>query len=285
MEGTSINRRKRNYLIIGIAFFAVIALVLLASPTFLFSPTATFVETELNRTSENRIQVRTKTDFGNPEAVASFPRQIGKWQGSDHDVTEYIKLLGANLILLRYYMPSTFTQPLFFTIVQSKTASSFHPPKLCFSGQGYETQEEGDEVVNMTDTSWLKGSSKAAVPFKKMVVTKSANDGHFIERRVALFCYIKGNQFYSDTITMIQTEALAPLQGSYAASLNEQKDFLVQSFPLMFSPSRDDDQWKPLAVILAGSGLGGVVILVLLILAPLAIFIYPYFRRNNLEES
>jgi hypothetical protein len=263
----------------------VVVLVLLASPAILFSPTVTFIDTNLNMASEHKIPVQIKTDFGRSEVVAAFPKDIGKWEGYDYDATKYVEILGANLILLRYYMPSTFTQPIFFTVVQSKTASSFHPPKICFSGQGYETQEEGNEIVNMTDASWLKGASTAAVPFNKLVVTKSAIDGHISQRRVALFCYIKGNQFYSDTITMIQTEALAPLQGSYEASLNEQKDFLVQSFPLMFSPYKDDGQWRPLAVILAGSGLGGLVILVLLILAPLAIIIYPYFRRNNLEAS
>jgi hypothetical protein len=155
----------------------VVVMVLVATPTFLFSPTVTFIDTELSKASENRIPVQTKTDFGRPEVVASFPRQIGKWEGSDYDATEYVKLLGANLILLRGYMPSTFTQPLFFTIVQSKTESSFHPPKVCFSGQGYQTQEEGDDAVKMTDASWLKGSSAASVPFKRLVVTKSSKDG------------------------------------------------------------------------------------------------------------
>lgn len=263
----------------------VVVMVLLASPGFLFSPTATFIDTELNKASGNRMPVRTKADFGNPEVMAAFPRQIGKWQGSDYDVTKYVELLGANLVLLRYYMPSSFTQPLFFTIVQAKTASSFHPPKICFSGQGYETQEEGDLTVNMTDAFWLKGSSTASVPFMKMVVAKSGKDGKISERRVALFCYVKGNQFYSDTITMIQTEALAPLQGSYEGSLNEQKDFLAQSFPLMFSPAQADGQWRPLAFILAGSGPGGLVSLILLLVAPLAIVTYLYFRRKSSEAS
>jgi hypothetical protein len=285
MEETSINRRKRNSLIVGTALMVVVILVLLASPTFLFSPTATFIDTELNKASENRIPVRTKTDFGRPEVMASFPKQIGKWEGTDHDVTEYVELLGANLVLLRNYLPSTFTQPLFFTIVQAKTVSSFHPPKVCFAGQGYQTQEEGDETVDMTDTSWLKGSTPVSVPFKKMVVTKASKNGQISERRVALYCYVKGNQFYSDTITMIQTEALAPLQGSYEGALSEQKDFLVQSVPLMFSPDRTEGQWLPLAVILVGSGVGGMVLLVLLLLAPLAIIMYPYFRRKSPEVS
>jgi hypothetical protein len=133
-----VSQRKRNTEILGIAILVIVVLVLLASPAFLFSPTVTFIDTDLTKASENRTPVQTKTDFGNSEIMASFPRQISKWEGSDYDVTKYVELLGANLILLRLYMPSTFTQPVFFTIVQSKTSSSFHPPKVCFNGQGYQ---------------------------------------------------------------------------------------------------------------------------------------------------
>jgi hypothetical protein len=267
---------------VGVGILAIVVLFLLASPTFILSPTVTFIDTELYKSSENKMPVQTKTDFGSPEVMASFPRQIGKWEGFDYDATAYIELLGANLVLIRGYLPSTFTQPLFLTIVQSKTESSFHDPKPCFSGQGYLLQEEGNDKVAMTDASWLKAASAAAVPFKKLVVTKSSKDGKLSERRVALYCYVKGNPFYSDTITMIQTEALAPLEGSYEGSLNEQKDFLAKAIPVMFSPAQTDTQWRPLAVSLIGWGPGGFSLLALLILAPVAIILYPRIRRGDL---
>jgi hypothetical protein len=240
-----LKQRKRNMVVLGATILIIVVFILLVSPALFLSPTVTFIDTDLNKASQNRVPVQTKTDFGNPEVVASFPYQIGKWEGSDYDVTKYIELLGANLILLRLYMPSSFTQPVFLTIVQSKTTTSFHPPKICFSGQGYEIQEEGDEKIAITDASWLLSPSTASIPFKKLVVTKSARDGRLSERRVALYCYIKGNQFYSDTITMIQTEALAPLQGSYEGSLGEQTAFLAQAVPQLFSPSQAETQWHP----------------------------------------
>jgi hypothetical protein len=276
-----LNQRNRNMVILGTALLIIVAFILLVSPSLFLSPTVTFIDTELSKASENRMPVQTKTDFGNREVMASFPRQIGKWEGSDYDVNKYIELLGANLILLRGYMPSTFTQPLFFTIVQSRSASSFHPPKVCFSAQGYEIQEEGDETVAISDASWLQNPSTASVPLKKLVVTKSGRDGKLTERRVALFCYVKGNQFYSDTITMIQTEALAPLQGSYEGSLGEQKAFLAQAVPLMFSPSQADSQWHPLALSLTERGPVGFAVLALLFIIPVGIIAYPALRLGG----
>jgi hypothetical protein len=280
-EVRSINRDKRKFQIAGIVLLIAVILVLLASPAFVFSPTVTFMDTDLAKSSENRVPVQTKTDFGNPEVVASFPKQIGKWDGFDYDATEYVKSLGAKVILLRGYMPRTFTQPLFFTIVQAKTESSFHRPEVCFTSQGYAVQEEGDDFVAMTDASWLKGASTASIPFKKMVITKSSKADKLIERRVSLFCYVKGNQFYSDTITMLQTEALAPLQGSYGSSLGEQKEFLTRAVPLLFSPSQAETQWRPLAVILVGSGVGGLALLSLLFLSPIAMIVYPSLRCKD----
>ena len=279
------NHFKRNIIITGSALLIIVVIVLLVSPASFFSPTVTFIDTDLTKASENRLPVQTRTDFGNPQVVAAFPHKIDKWEGSDYDVTKYIELLGANLILLRLYMPSTFTQPVFFTIVQAKTNSSFHPPKVCFNAQGYQIQEEGDEQVAMTDASWLKDSSATAIPLKKLVVTKADKTGKITERRVALFCYVKGNQFYSDNITMIQTEALAPLQGSYEGSLGEQKAFLAQAIPLMFSPAQGDTQWRPLVSTLTERGAGGFALMALLLIIPIGIIIYPNLRYRYLKEK
>ncbi len=109
----SLKQRKRNIVILGAIILIIVVIILLVSPALFLSPTVTFIDTELNKASQNRVPVQTRTDFGSSETVASFPYQFGKWQGSDYDVTKYVELLGANLILLRGYMPNTFTQPVF----------------------------------------------------------------------------------------------------------------------------------------------------------------------------
>jgi len=139
-----LNHRNRNSVILGITILIGIVLLLLTSPELLFAPGVTFIDTELYRSSGDEAYVRTKTDFGSQEYMATFPQEIGKWQGYDYDATQYIELLGADIIVLRRYEPKTFTQPVFLLIMQAQTESSFHPPDICVRAQRYEIQEEGE---------------------------------------------------------------------------------------------------------------------------------------------
>ena len=92
-------------------------------------PDDSFIDTELYSSSGNEASVRTKTDFGSRGYMAEFPREIGKGTGYDYDTTKYVEKLGADIMLLRNYEPSTFTQPLFFLFLQADTESSFHSLK------------------------------------------------------------------------------------------------------------------------------------------------------------
>ena len=275
------NRRRFDFVNLGgIALFVLVILLLLTSPGLVFSPVTTFIDTELYRSSGNEASVRTKMDFGSQEHMSAFPTSVGKWEGYDYDTTKYVELLGADIMLLRNYEPSTFSQPVFFLILQAKTESSFHPPEVCVRAQGGEIQESGDVEVTVEDANWVQGSTNTSLPLKKLVIVKKAKDGTIKERRVMLYCYVKGNQFYSDTITMIQVEALAPLQGSYDATLHEEENFISQAMPLMFEPAKADT-WHPLVIQLAEKGIPGYLIIAVMVLLPAAIIIYPRMRRKK----
>jgi hypothetical protein len=277
----SINRRRYDFVnLAGIALFIIVLLLLLTSPELLFSPVTTFIDTELYRSSGNEASVVTKMDFGSQEHMLAFPRGVGKWEGYDYDTTSYVELLGADIMLLRSYEPSTFSQPMFFLILQAKTESSFHPPEVCVRAQGGKVQETGEEKVIVTDASWVKGVTNISIPMKKLVVTKNTKDGTILERRIMLFCYVKGNQFYSDTITMIQVEALAPLEGSYEGTLNEEKDFIAQAMPLMFEPAKAE-VWHPLVMQLIEKGIAGYIIIAVMLLLPTAVMVYASIRRKK----
>lgn len=271
------SNRRNDSAILGIAILIVVVLLLLTSPDLLFSPVATFIDTELYRSSGNEVSVRTKTDFGSQEHMAAFPREIGKWEGYDYDTTKYVELLGADVMLLRRYEPITFTQPVFLLILQAKTESSFHPPEVCIRAQGHEIEEKGEEKVFVTDATWVKEPSRISIPLRKLVTTKESQGGKVTERRVVLFCYVKGNQFYDDTITMIQVEALAPLSGSYEGTLNEEKDFISKAIPLMFEPS-EESTWQPVFMTLTGWGMVGYLVIAFLLLVPVTIIFYPIMR-------
>ena len=270
-------KHGRGLTIFGISLLIVMILILSTSPALLFSPMVTFIDTELRRSSGHETAVRTRMDFGSKEHMAAFPSKLGKWEGYDYDTTRYAELLGADIMLLRSYEPSTFTQPVFFLILQGKTESSFHSPKVCVRSQGYEIQEEGEEQVVITDAAWSKESGTAVIPLKKLVAVKISEDGKITERRVLLYCYVKGNRFYNDTITMLQMEALAPIEGSYEGALNEEKEFLSQAIPFMFEPEKET-QWDPLFTVLVGWGLFGYLIIVFMCIVPIGIILYAKIR-------
>lgn len=272
--------------VIALFTLACIVILLLSIPEMVFSPGVSFIDTELHRSSGDEAYVRTKMDFGSREHVSTFPTEFGKWKGYDYDATEWEELLGTDVVMLRGYSFPGLYQPLFLLIMQAKTESSFHPPTVCYAAQGYQVQEKGKEQIVVTDASWTEATSSISIPLQRLVVIKES-DGEIIERRVVLFFYVKGNQYTSDTITMIRTEALAPIDGSYEEVLNVGKDFLALTIPLMFQPAEASEEWNPLAVRLVGSGIGGYVVIALMLFVPMAIIVYPRIKwgRESTEES
>ena len=91
-------RYKRGLTITGVALFIIIVLLLFSSPGMIFSPTVTFIDTELYRSSENEISLKTRTDLGDPQHISSFPYTIGMWQGYDYDTNDYQEILEADIM-------------------------------------------------------------------------------------------------------------------------------------------------------------------------------------------
>lgn len=278
------NNFSRKYFIIGVVVLTIVAIILMLSPGTLLSPMVT-LGTSLNTMSSNSISVQSKEDLSNPTVMSNFPKIIGTWQGYDYPVETYIAELQADAMLVRVYEPPTFSQPLFFNIVVSKTDSSFHSPSGCFISAGYQIQAEAQENVTITDTSWIVNQSKVIVPLDELVVTKNNADGTINERRLVLFFYVKGNPFYTDSITMIEVDAVIPLQGSYDEFLNEEKGFLNQAIPLMFSQPSTENDYHPIFLTLVDWGVGGDAVIAILIIIPLTIIFYSFVKRRLTPKS
>ncbi len=275
------NRNRRStYLVLSIAVPILVLIILLSSPSFIFSPMVTFIDTDLYSTSTEAVPVRTKTDFASQAQMKAFPLNLGKWEGLDYPTEEQKVLLGGDVMLVRKYEPTTLDQPIFFTVVQARSESDFHPPKVCFEAQGYKIQEEGDEKVIIDNATWVKNNTSASIPFKRLLITRHSKDGTIIERRLVLYCYVKGNQFYSDNITLMEFGALTRLNGTYQGTLEEEKDFVAQSVPLMFEPGKTA-QWRPLVVIFAEWGVSGYILIVAVVAIATIAAIYPALRRRS----
>jgi hypothetical protein len=262
---------------IGLLCLALILVLLLSSPQSMFSQQVSFIDTEIDQASGSAVTVRTKMDFGDSRHVRAFPMEIDEWDGFDYDTAATEELLGADVILLRAYHKPSLNQPLFLTIMQAETETSFHPPTVCFPAQGYKVAEEGKDTILVSNADWAEKGAPKEVPVRKLVAFKE-EDGVVTERRVVIYYYVKGNPIVSHTITMIQVSALAPTVGPYDEILGEVKGFAALTLPYMFDPYADKDGDILLLQIIHW-GPGGYLILILMLLAPLAIMFYPPISR------
>ena len=185
------NYYKRKNFITGIILLSVVVIMLVISPVSFFSPMVT-LGNSLYSSASKEVSVQTKDNFGNQAVVENFPKIIGQWQGYDYPVAQYLSLLQADALLLRVYEPPTFSQPIFFTIVQSKSDASFHPPNVCFTAQGYKIEDQSQENVTITDAAWAPDPSNITIPVNTMVVTLNNSDGTITERRLILYFYVVG---------------------------------------------------------------------------------------------
>lgn len=280
------NFLKQYSLIIGLSILIVVLALLFSSSDLIFSSSVTFIDSDLLDTSGTEVNVKTKMDLGNEEYMASFPLQMGGWVGYEMDTAEWEEKLGADVSILRGYTAPGWYKPVNFLILQSDSEYGFHPPRLCYPAHGYTIQEDGHEQVMIMHPDWTKENSNISIPMEKLVLVKES-DGSVTERLIVLTFYFRGNQFTTDTITMIRVEADAPNEGSYEAVLNVEKDLIIEAIPLMFDPD-EQDEWNPIVAELASWGIGGYFVIIALMSIPLGIIIYPkirYKQEPNLRKS
>ncbi len=270
---------KKYSSILGVSILIVVLVFLLSSSDLFFASGVTFIDTDLYRSTGDETYVRTQMDFGDTEYMNRFPLQIGDWRGFPYDSEGVREQLGADTAVQLGYISSVGYDPIFLSIVQAKTDTSFHPPVVCYSAAGYDIQEEGQEYILISDTHWTQENSDMSLPLKKLVIVKES-DGVISDRRIALYFYVKGNQFTTDTITMIRYEAIAPLEGSYELILDEQKKLVVDTIPYMFAPDQEEE-WNPIVLEIAGWGVAGYFIIVFMLSIPLAIIVFPRTKWGN----
>jgi hypothetical protein len=266
----------RQYsIIIGVLALILVIILLVLVPSTILAPQATFIGTDLQRASQGETQVRTRMDFGDIEHLQTFPKNFGSWIGLDFDPSDMAEALGADFLVLRTYLNTTYYQPVHFVIMQSQEPSSFHPPPVCYKAANWKIEEEAVEAITVEDINWAGTTGTVSINVKKMVVSRESVEGDK-EREIVLYYYVKGKLF-ENKVTMIEASASIPAEGPYEGILVAVKDFLGETVPYMFEHVAVEKEI--LAVHLARSW-GGWVIMVILILIPLAIIIYPRIRRR-----
>ena len=158
-----------------------------------------------------------------------------------------------------------------------------HPPLKCYTTQGYTVEEHVSDTLLISNASWIEQGSPISIPVKKMVVYKES-DNQTTERRIVLYWYVEGNRIASNTVTIIEISAFAPLKGSYEGILGETKDFAAQAIPSLFDPTDDSAKGKTVMAQLIEWGALGYVAIISLICIPVALAIYPRVRAGQIPN-
>lgn len=252
----------------------------------MFSKGVSLVSTEPGRKSGEEILAWSKCGFKSNQELLNFPRKIGEWEGyevSEREMTRLRETLGANVFLMRTYYKQEFSSPMFLIIIQAKESSAFHPPPVCYKAGGYLVEEDKDRVRISPGHVEADGVSTAhvggVVPMKKLWLSKYKN-GKVTERRIALYCYLRGNQFTRDTINMVRFSTLVPIEGSPDGVLKEMKDFAALTLPHLFEFFREYKS-QMLFQRLANRGPSGWFILAGSFALPVALIAYPLWRRRG----
>jgi len=256
------------------------------------------IDTELTHASGDETPVRTLMDFGDAEHIETFPRHIGDWRSMNYNVSRTAKSLGADAMILRQYANLSNgtlkgTTMVSFAIIQSNNVSSFHSPIVCYSGMGYNVEEEGTEEILISNATWAEsplystwdleeaGCFNGSISVKKLVLNKESKDGKITDREIILYFYVKGNPLSRDPITIIRAAARAPLNGSEDDKIvNSTKEFLGEAFPYMFEIREEKEEIT--AVQLAKSGVGGWLIIGILVFVPIGVIVYPRIKKRRL---
>ncbi len=267
---------RRYALVIGGLLLVVVVVVLATVPADVLALQTTFISSELHHTGDDQVRVRTKLDLGDAEHMSSIPKKLASWEGLDFGSSEVVEQLGAEVVLLRTYLYSERYLPVHFIVVQSNDPTSFHPPPLCYRSCGWDILEEGREEITVADASWTTGTEPISLGARKLVVSQARSEGD-AERQVVLYVYVKGRLF-EDSVTMVETAAEVPSSGSTDDTLEATATFLGDILPYMFE-AEEDQGGEILASRLAGSW-GGIALMTVLVLGPVALMVYPRLRRS-----
>lgn len=191
--------------------FAVVVAVLLAAALFLHA-----------RSRKEVIAPR--------EPLASFPRTLGAWTGTDVPIAQdALEVLGSGDFLLRVYQNPAAPQPYVDVFIayfaSQRTGDTIHSPKHCLPGAGWFPVESSRVTISLP--------GKSPYPANRYVIAKGD------DRQLVLYWYLAHNRavaseywakFYlvADAIRMNRSDGalvriITPLRGGEAMESAEKR--------------------------------------------------------------
>lgn len=276
----------RLRIFIGIFILVILLAILLSTPSSLVMRGVSLIDTELQGSSSGGTFVQTKMDFASPDQMRVFSLDSEEWTSTDFNASAFEKTLGADITLSRAYRHPSFTDPIFFMIMQSRDVSSFHPPPVCYRALGFNIEDEDKVEISVDGLGWAREEwypkedmtiYQGSIRAKKLVISKG-NDGNLTEKRVVLYYYVRDEQSsVPKEITMIRASAVVPLDGSYQKALDLEKQLIADTFPSMFEP-RPGEKTLARWLINEGRVLGWIGIAAMLLI-PVGFMFYPQIKK------
>ncbi|MFA5143008.1 MAG: exosortase C-terminal domain/associated protein EpsI [Candidatus Omnitrophota bacterium] len=116
--------------------------------------------------------------------IHSFPHTIGKWKGTDLEITEKeYQILETRNLIAREYVNQSNDKLSLFIIYSETNRSVFHPPEVCIAGGGFAIVDKQNENIE---------SGKYKFSANKMLAEK----GDFKE--LVLYAYKAGKLYTSN---------------------------------------------------------------------------------------
>jgi hypothetical protein len=230
----------------GAVALLVVAGLLLSTPSMIFVRKVQIVDTELRDTGQPRT-VLSRFDLGDPKDLATVPKRMGPWNETrEYQEDRIASLLGTNVLLSRDYGRDDVFQPVNLLIIQSGNVSSFHPAAVCYRAQGYDVPPDEGRVVNVNvpnvtwaQQQWLSKDEQNVfdgnLSARLLQVSKAAPNGSVLDKRVALYVYLKREDWrVTDQVTWIRLEMAVGANTTADEALPILSDLMREAVPSLF---------------------------------------------------
>jgi hypothetical protein len=252
---------------IGILLLALVIL-------FLFTPCDvadyTIVGPEFWGITNTNMMVKTAYDYNNKSDILRFPKQLDNWRGYDFSYPERIyEALEGDVLLSRMYWNGS--EVIWIDILHSKTAKSFHNPRICYGSQFNITNEKIVDFNVVGNRSYI-ALSKMYGNSLELINKRNSSD-----KQVVFYWYMYKIFGKEQGTTMIRLSA--SVNNSTEETFELMKSFVEkQLFSEMYEKGMMETKIIGETLIAKYGALGIVVILVLLFI-PIGLVFNDRFKR------
>lgn len=257
----------------------------------IFARTVTILDTELDERGSDPQRVLAKMDLGDSRHLQDIPIRLGPWNLTrQHAWDATAALLNTDVLLSRDYAHPNLLQSVNLLVIESRNVSSFHPAPVCYEAQGWTVTPGVTVAIPVPNATWAQPhwlsedeprSFSGRVDAKMLEATRAGVDGAPDEKRVALYVYLKDDDWsVARSVTWIRVEMAIPPESSGMDAVPALSSLLAEAFPALFS--FEETQEKTLAeTSVERFGVAGGLVVAGVLAAPVAFLARTLWTRSR----